>query len=337
MLSIALAAAIAAQQEPIVPIVRPGKDGRGRDPWVFRCIFEDRTRMLILALAKDWWLAFNPETCAVHKVWNGAMDYRGKVWDFSQDNSRADGRIYLNSPSEMWRLPSEALPEGWKQDGVVWDKDGWLFTTNGSSLTSGAYDASSWQRVFLAFDETGRKARFKATIFDELTKVSPQFFESATHVDNESAWQWNFKRIELPTSTMRVRVESPIAGKKLRSLRLYGDRPSWLGSDGKPLNLLWQGYDLINQTKGVSIRYEVQHPKKFAVAVVQSMDLTDSGWFETFEVSGLPLGESIFLRREGLSERVDVRTNLDLAQGTFAFRSDGKHRIDFTLPAGERR
>src|SRR5688500_19227121 len=115
-------------QAPIVPLPRPGRDGRGRDPWVFRSVFEDRTRMVLLAPAPNWWMAFNPETCAMHKVWRGKMDYRGKVWDFSQENSRADGRIYFGSPSEIWRLPNGGqIPAGWKADGVVSQPGGWLF------------------------------------------------------------------------------------------------------------------------------------------------------------------------------------------------------------------
>lgn len=55
-------------------------------PNVFRCVFEDQPRMVFIRPAANLWVAFNPATCTIDKIWRGGMKFRGKVWDFSQDN-----------------------------------------------------------------------------------------------------------------------------------------------------------------------------------------------------------------------------------------------------------
>ncbi|MGV3616281.1 MAG: hypothetical protein ACO1SV_13185 [Fimbriimonas sp.] len=327
-----LVAAIAMQGaggEP--PAMRPGQGGRGRDPWTFRTIFEDRTRMLILAPAPDWWMAFNPETGAMHKVWRGKMDFRGKVWDFSQDNSRAAGRIYLASPSEIWRLPDDGkLPPGWTAQGVTFANRNWTFA-EGASLTSPAVDASGWHRVFVAFDETSRKGRFRVTVSGD----KPQWFESATSVGSDNDWQWNFKRIERPGAEMTVTLESPVA-KRLRGLRLYGDRPSWFDGKGRELVVLWDGYELVRRTEAVKIRFRLRWPSGQEATVVHQPDLTPAGWQEKWRVGGIPKGETLTMRREGLSEAVRVEAGAFYAAGMFRFSNNGDYYAQFNLPVGER-
>lgn len=311
--------------------MRPGLGGRGRDPWVFRAIFEDRTRMLILAPAPDWWMAFNPETGAMHKVWRGKMDFRGKVWDFSQDNSRASGRVYLASPSDLWRLADDGkLPAGWSAQGVTFQNGGWAFAP-GAALTSPAVDANGWHRTFVAFDETSKKGRFRVTISGE----EPQWFESALSVGSDNDWQWNFKRIERPSAKMTVKIESPVA-KKLRGLRIYGDRPSWFDGNGRELTVFWDGYELVGQTRAAKIHLRLRWPSGRITNVVHEADLTTEGWQESWTLGGIPKGETVTLRREGLSEAVRVGAGSFYEKGTFRFASDGLYRILFNLPEGER-
>lgn len=315
--------------------MRPGLDGRGRDPWVFRAIFEDRTRMLILAPAPDWWMAFNPETGAMHKVWRGKMDFRGKVWDFSQDNSRANGRVYLASPSELWRLPDDGkLPAGWSAKGVTFQNGGWNFAP-GAALQSPTTDASGWHRVFVAFDETSKKGRFKVTIPGDDKLVGLQWFESATSVGSDNDWQWNFKRIEHPHTKTTIKIESPVA-KRLRGLRLYGDRPSWFDGGGKELTVFWDGYELVKQTQAAKIHLRLRWPSGRVTKVVHEADLTKEGWTESWTLSGVPKGETVILRREGLSEAVRVMAGSAYENGTFRFAGDGVYKAVFGLPEGER-
>ncbi|RYF42475.1 MAG: hypothetical protein EOO25_06580 [Comamonadaceae bacterium] len=282
-------------------------------------------------------MAFNPETGSIHKVWRGEMDFRGKVWDFSQDNSRANGRIYHASPSELWRLPDGGkLPDGWAAQGVTPVEGGWLFNDAGATLTSPPIDASGWRRVFLAFDETSRKGPFRLNVFDTRSSATAQWFDSATSADSDAAWQWNFKRIERPGPETSVTVTTPVAGKRLRGLRLYGDRPTWLDGDGHPLEVLWDGYDLVNQTEAVNIRYRLRFAGGETVAVRFRPELTPQGWRESWSIKDLPKGRGIYMRREGLSKAVKVRTDLLEKDGQWIFTDNGDHAISFDLPAGER-
>jgi hypothetical protein len=334
---LSLVAALAAFQAPAgePPAMRPGRDGRGRDPWVFRAIFEDRTRMVILAPAPNWWMAFNPETGAMHKVWRGKMDFRGKVWDFSQDNSRASGRIYLSSPSEIWRLGDDGkLPAGWTAKGVAFQNGSWNFGSN-ASLKAPQTDASGWHRVFLAFDETSRKSRFRVTISDDQAETGLQWFDSATSVNSENDWQWNFKRIERPSARMVVKIDSPTP-KRLRGLRLYGDRPSWFDGNGKELTVFWDGYELVNQTRAAKIHLRLRWPSGRVAHIVHQPELTPTGWREDWTVTGIPKGETVTMRREGLSDAVQVDAATFYTPGVFRFAKDGVYRAGFNLPEGER-
>ena len=288
--------------------------------------------MLIVALKPDMWMAFNPETCAMHKVWQGKMDFRGKVWDFSQDNSRAQGKIFLASPSELTALTDGNLGP-WKSDGVTSESDGWTFQSTSSKLQSPYLDASGWQRVFVAFDETGKKGRFRIDILDRSGQKAPQWFESTTSVDSETNWQWNFKRIERPSKGMSVTVTSNVAGKRLRRLRLYGDRPSWFDSKGNALDVIWDGYELLNKTQALLIHYRVKLKEGGQFKVTHRPEWTAKGWREDLEVSGLPVGKLAHLRREGLSGTLDVDPRPS-PSSEWVVQRNGNLSLEFDLPAG---
>ncbi len=322
---ILLATAILAQgQDPIVPIARPGLDGRGRDPWVFRSIFEDRTRMLVIAPRPNWWIVFNPETCAMHKVWQGKMDFRGKVWDFSQDNSRAEGKIYFAAPNEIVRFPNGGtLPSGWTAKGVVADGQAWVFSAADSQLSSPAVNLVDWHRVFVAFDETGKRGRFRV----DISGSQPQWFTSATSVGGENEWQWNFKRIERPEKDTSIRLTTQVAGKKLRNLRLYGDKNAWFDAKGNALEVHFDGYRLIRRTQAVDILYRVRLGNGKWVSVTHRPELRLGSWREDLRIDGLPKGERLILRREGLSEA--VRTTLE--NGAWTFSENGDHALTFQI------
>ena len=326
---ILLAAAILTQgQDPIVPIARPGLDGRGRDPWVFRSIFEDRTRMLVIAPRPNWWMVFNPETCAMHKVWQGKMDFRGKVWDFSQDNSRADGRIYFAAPNEIWRFPDAGSMPGWTAKGITAGSQGWVFSDADSELSSPPADLSNWHRVFVAFDETGKKGRFRV----DISGSKPQWFTSATSVGGENDWQWNFKRIERPSRDTVVRLTTQVPGKKLRNFRLYGDKHAWFDREGRALEVNFDGYRLVKRTQAVEIHYRVKLTGGKWVHITHSPDARLERWQEEFRINGLPAGETLVLRREGLSEA--VRTNI--ANGAWTFSANGTYPLSFQIVEVER-
>ncbi len=307
------------QQPPIVPVSRPGLNGRGRDPWVFRSVFEDRTRMLTIAPAPNFWMVFNPETCAFYKIWEGSVDFRGKVWDFSQDNSRAKGRVLFASPTEV-------TSQTWQAKDATENKGVWTFNKAGATLTGSSFDGRDWWRMFVSFDETSREGRFRVDIEDLDGKNKPQFFRSATAVGTDNGFQFNFKRIERPSKNMTVKVTSEIAGKKLRNFRIYADRPCWQGSDGKSLEVIWKGYELLNQTKGVVIRYQLKLRSGRIVSVVHQPDSIENGWTESLGISGLPRGESVTLKRPGLSQAIKSSTAFPLI-----IKANGTQKINFQV------
>ncbi len=291
--------ALPQDQPPIVPEIRPGKNGRGRDPWVFRLIFEDRTRMVAVALAQDMWYVFNPETCAPYKVWQGKMDFRGKVWDFSQDNSRAQGTVLAAAVSEIATLGNGDLDD-WEASGVTWN-NGWKFSGDGATLTSPYIDLAAWQRVFLAFDEQSRKGRISVEVSDDGGRTwNAQKFASATSVTNDTDWQWNFKLIETHSPVTRIRFVQANAthAKSLRNVRLFGDQPAWLDQNGDALKTVWRGYEIKGETQSISLLYDLVLPSGNVVSVRHRPEFDagwkDPSWSELISIHGLRTGDVVF-------------------------------------------
>ncbi len=281
-------------QPPIVPELRPGKDGRGRDPWVFRLIFEDRTRMVVVALRQDLWYVFNPETCAPFKVWEGKLDLRGKVWDFSQDNSRAEGRVLAFTQTEILSLKDGELDD-WTAKGVVWDK-AWKFSGDGATLTSPSFNLRLWQRVFVAFDEQSRRGRMKVEVSDDGGRTwGKEHFYSALSVTNDTDWQWNFKQLFSKSQDTRLRFvqEKGAFQKTLRNVRVFGDLPLWWDNKGNPVKVMWRGYETRGETKSVSLMYDLVFANGHVVNVRQRPEVHGSGWSELISVRGLKKGDSV--------------------------------------------
>jgi cytochrome c len=83
---------------------------RGRDPFVFRAVLDEKPRMLVLALRPDFWVAYDAERAALYKVWEGGVNFTGAVYDWMhgpQPTSR--GRAFLVSP---WQEPWEVVVDG---------------------------------------------------------------------------------------------------------------------------------------------------------------------------------------------------------------------------------
>ena len=59
---------------------------RDNDPWVLRCVLDQRARVVVMALSPDLWAAYDAETCGLYKVWpgtarDGGMNFTGSVYD----------------------------------------------------------------------------------------------------------------------------------------------------------------------------------------------------------------------------------------------------------------
>lgn len=302
MLPLLLVATMLTQeQEPIVPISRPGIDGRGRDPWVFRALFDDRSRMVLIAPKNDFWMVFNPDTCSMHRIWKGDVDFRGKVWDFSQDSSRAKGTMLFEAPNIILGA-SDITHAGWTADRVTAVQDGWKFEGDGAKVSL-SVDTRGWQRIFAAFDEKSRKGRFRVNVVNEPTGKLAQWFESTTSVDSETNWQWNFKQIIVPEGQYRISIIQQKASdqKLLRAFRIFGDKAAWFDASGNKLMVSWKGYELIKKTKGVLLKYELILKDGKRVNVVHQPEVTTTGWKEVLTFSNPSLATFQLRRPQPLS------------------------------------
>jgi hypothetical protein len=265
----------AAQPEVQVP------GSRGRDPWVFRCLFEDRSRMLVVAPRPKVWFAFNISAGALYKAWSGDMEFRGKVWDFSQNSSRAKGRSLLSWTNDLVQLPDKVgqPARGWSAEGVEY-KDGWSFSSAGSVLTSPSFDATSWTRLFIAYEELSHKGPARVEVSTDGGKSwDAQWFDTTMHGSRDDEWQWGFKQVAVePTAAMRVRFRQldPAFAKRLRSIRVFGDHIAWwIERDGHTVSaeITWIGHELVKQTEGVTLRFRAA-----GVEIDESLDAsTESG------------------------------------------------------------
>ena len=53
---------------------------RPQDPWVFRSVLDQKTRMITIALNEKLWVAYNTEHGAIYKSWNGIVYFDGAVY-----------------------------------------------------------------------------------------------------------------------------------------------------------------------------------------------------------------------------------------------------------------
>jgi len=82
---------------------------RPHDPWVFRSVLDNQARMITIALADDVWLAYNTQTGAIHKIWNGLVNFEGAVYNYAhgpQPTSVGDAYL-INSPANPWSLKKD--------------------------------------------------------------------------------------------------------------------------------------------------------------------------------------------------------------------------------------
>jgi cytochrome c len=70
----ALAAAGAAQH------VGQRLPERPRDPWVFRCVLDERPRVVVIALHEDLYVAYDTTDCSLYKAWQGDVKFDGAVY-----------------------------------------------------------------------------------------------------------------------------------------------------------------------------------------------------------------------------------------------------------------
>jgi hypothetical protein len=111
------------------PPVRP------RDPWVFRCVLDQRARMVVINPRDDLWLAYDATTCSLHKVWKGDVKFDGAVYTTvhgPQPTSRGSSLLPTAPPEKSWRVEKNGAPVAFKAEwkGYAFEQDRvWLKAT----------------------------------------------------------------------------------------------------------------------------------------------------------------------------------------------------------------
>lgn len=262
-------------------------------PSVFRAVFEDRPRQLIVVLGrgtpKPVGFVIHPDLGGVRKIWEGTIDYRGKVYDFSQNNSRAEGRTLWESPERVLELPTDG--RGWTLDRVSNKSGGWEFESVDAQLISPTFSVDPLQVAYVGFDEIGTKTRFLITLRDAEGKVATEFGSSTAQDGN---WQWNFKRLPAGLSgpmTLTVKPTSDSETKRMRNLRVFGDRPLWFDNERKPVKSRLLNYEVDGPDR-VTVVFEVGGAR-----VEWRPALSANEWSETYRVTELPAGQTLWLCR----------------------------------------
>lgn len=77
---------------------------RPRDPWFFRCVLDEKPRMLTIALSRDMWVAYDAQTCSFAKAWKGGVHFAGAVYDSVHGPQPTSfGETYLRGlPGNVW-------------------------------------------------------------------------------------------------------------------------------------------------------------------------------------------------------------------------------------------
>lgn len=218
---------------------------QAQTPDAFRAVFEDRPRQLIIRFAPETYLVFSPDVCAVRKIWRGGVEFKGKVYDFSQDNSSARGQTLFEVPS--------AVMDGGAVRPIPPASNVWSFNKAGETIASEPFPIGAWGPVYLAFEERGDTGRFRVTLRRE-GQDAYEYLSSNT-VLGPTAWQWNYKQIPHdmndPTGryTLHFTCGEIKARKDIQKIRMFGDRWAWFDDKFQPLPVRFLGY---RKFKGVT-------------------------------------------------------------------------------------
>lgn len=217
---------------------------------VYRCAFEERSRMVLIKMSPTRWMAFNPKTCAIQKIWEGDVDWRGKVYDFSQNTSRAKGKVLFELPSELESLTSlwpprlqSTGPTTWEAEGAKLENGVTTFQSDSGYVLSAHLYTKGFSNIYVAFDESSRSAPFRVEVLDISGKEVGDWFYSTTHGGSDTDFQWNYKQIWPGATISRIKFTSTKAtAKKLRNVRIIGDYEMFTGD--KPVDVIWKGYEV---------------------------------------------------------------------------------------------
>jgi hypothetical protein len=213
----------------------------------FRAVFEDRPKQLIIQLSKSpepVYYVFSPDTCAIRKVWRGGIDFRGKVYDFSQENSYATGTTLYENNGVILDDTAFGLNGGKSVQSKL--------LKPGESISSHQVSIQNWGPIYFSFDEKGDKDY----VWVSFKQNQTPFYEyrSSGTIMGPNFWQWNYKQIPAQNRSdveVTLSVAPTGAEKTLRNFLLFGDRWAWYGQDTKPLPVKFGGYQVSNSRASV--------------------------------------------------------------------------------------
>jgi hypothetical protein len=231
---------------------------RGRDPWVFRLVLEEKSGMLVCALgpnaiadnsgpanASNLWVAYNTENGGIYRVWSGGISFRGKVYDFGQLTSLTLGTTYHLQRNTILALSPGPIPGEWTTTGTV-TPSGNNWNLSNATLTSPAIDLSSWDRAMLFF---GGSVNVSVSTDNGATFTAQQFSAATGFASS--------KRIHSNSPNARIRFSA--ASGQLTQMRLDGDFRVWSAAQNGtavPLEVEWRGHRL-DRTASVTVKYDL--------------------------------------------------------------------------------
>ncbi len=308
-----------AEENPVTPV-------RGRDPFVFRAIFEEKSRMCVIALRPELFVVYDPATCSLVKAFGGGIDFHGKVYDFSQQCSVGKPPVYYSQLADLARvLDASAVPSGFVAKDVSTGSS-FRFDADGATFETPPLDLTRFTNVMIYFDEKSRRAPFRVEVSKDGGKAyDAQYFFSTMHRDSDTDWQENIKAIAVGGPTVKVRfVQGKAEDKKeLRNLRIHGSYLAWsqrVGDERSNLTPIWKGYVRSgkNGDGRVTLRYALLTKSGQTVMVDESpeaIDGADRGALERrFHVNGLPAGTSLWLSLAGTAKNPTYRVSGNASQ-----------------------
>jgi hypothetical protein len=252
-------------------------------PVVHRAAFRDRAAMVLIELGNGAWAAFNPRTASFDAIWRGEVDWRGKVYDFSQETSRPKGEILRDRTQPLATIPDATIEPGQ----TIAMRCGGRGTGEAANAADAADSPTTarpqWHSLLLAFDEQGRTPVVVRAV--ERDGAERARFESCTHVSSDTEWQWNFKSLRGPALPMAVEWTNPgTTPKPVRNLRIEGEEIAWTDAEGRALTVTWRGYD--RAPDAITLRFDLAAPGAAPVPVTQRVRADGRGL--RIETAGLP-------------------------------------------------
>ncbi|MEM7167348.1 MAG: ThuA domain-containing protein [Planctomycetota bacterium] len=109
------ARAAAAPEDPEADAVTASQTPqRPRQPWVFRCVLDERPRVVVCALATQLWVAYDMADCSIYRVWGGDVKLDGAVYTGAHGPQPTSRGLpyFVADTSVAWQWTRDELAQG---------------------------------------------------------------------------------------------------------------------------------------------------------------------------------------------------------------------------------